>query len=153
MDPLSALGLASAILQIIDFSSKLVSGAAEVYSSASGTTVKFEDSDKSIESLRSLTRRLDVNITGGPLSSEERSLLETKHGCEQLSRDIQAIINSTKTRDTRSKRSSVVVSWRVMRRKGKLKILEERLDRYRAQVKEYLLATMRCSMISESPES
>lgn len=153
MDPVSALGLTSAILQIIDFSSKLISGAAEVYSSASGTIVKFEDSDRAIESLRTLTRRLDVRNTGSPLSSEERSLLETKHGCEDLSRDIQAIIDSTKTRGTRSKRASVVMSWRAMRRKEKLKTLEERLGRYRAQAQEYLLATMRCSMIPESPES
>ncbi|KAG6358210.1 hypothetical protein INS49_014094 [Diaporthe citri] len=142
MDPVSALGLTSAILQVIDFSSKLISGAAEVYSSASGTTVQFEDSDRAIESLRNLTRRLDVRNTGSPLSSEERSLLETKRGCEDLSRDIQAIINSTKSRDTRSKRVSVMVSWRAMRRKGKFKTLEERLERYRTQAQEYLLATM-----------
>lgn len=153
MDPVSSLGLASAILQVIDFSSKLISGAAEVYSSASGTIVKFEDSDKAIESLRSLTRRLDVRNMGGPLSSEDRSLLETKHGCEDLSRDIQAIVKSTKTAGTKSRRVSVMVSWRALRRKGKLKTLEERLDRYRAQAQEYLLATMRCSMVPESPKN
>lgn len=150
MDPLSALGLVSAIVQVIDFSSKLISGAAEVYSSASGTTAGFEDSDRAIRSLRNLTRRLDVRTTGDPLSSEDRSLLEVKHGCEDLSRDILRLISSTKTQSPTSKRDSFVVSWRAMRRKGKLKQLEGRLDRYRAQAQEYLLATMRYSMIPEN---
>jgi hypothetical protein len=145
MDPLSALGLASAILQVIDFSSKLISGAAEVYSSVSGTTAELEDSDRAVKSLRSLTRRLDVRVTDGALSSEDRNLLEIKRGCEQLSRDIQTTIDSTKTKNKGSWRASFLVSLRAMRRKGKLKTLEERLDRHRAQAQEYLLATMRCS--------
>lgn len=150
MDPLSALGLTSAILQIIDFSSKLISGAAEIYSSASGTTAQFEDSDRTIQSLENLTRRLDVRTTGGPLSIQERNLLQVKHGCEGLSRDIQSIISSTKTKKPESKLASWAASWRVMRRRGKLKKLEGRLDRYRAQVQEYLFATMRYSMVPET---
>lgn len=149
MDPLSALGLASAILQIVDFSSKLISGATEIYSSASGTTAEFEDSDRSIESLRSLTRRLDVPTPVGSLSSEDHNLLQIKRGCEQLSQEIQSIISSSKTKKRESKSASLVASFKAMRRKGKLKSLEERLDRYRAQAQEYLWATMRYIMISE----
>lgn len=145
MDPLSALGLTSAILQIIDFSSKLISGAAEIYSSGSGTTIAFEDSERAVESLRNLTRRLDVRTSGGPLSREDHRLLEIKDGCEVLSRDIQAIISSTRAKSPGSRRESLLASWKAMRRKGKLKTLEERLDRHRAQVQEYLMAAMRCS--------
>lgn len=152
MDPLSALGLTSAILQIIDFSAKLISGAAEIYSSASGTTIAFEDSDRTIESLRNLTRRLDVRTSGGPLSREDRRLLEIKDGCEVLSRDVQAIISAIRPKNPGSRRESLLASWKTMRRKGKLKTLEERLDRHRAQVQEYLMAAMRCSTIPETLE-
>lgn len=152
MDPLSALSLACGILQVIDFSSKFISGATEVYLSTSGTTIKFEDSDKAAQSLRNLTRRLDVRSTGGPLSSEERCLLGIKHGCEELSQEIQGIISSATTRKRGSRRASFLVSWRALKHKGKLKTLEERLGQYRAQAQEYLLATIRCSLTPDSPK-
>lgn len=143
MDPLTALGLASAILQIVDFSSKLVSGAVEAYSSASGTTVEFEDSERVTESLKDLTRQLNVRTTGAPLSAEDRRILEMKQGCQDLSRDIQDIVKSTKSKQPGSKRASFLVSWKTLKHRGKLKMLEQRLDRYRSQIRDYLLATMR----------
>lgn len=153
MDPLSALSLACGILQVVDFSSRLIFGAVEIYSSASGTTAEFEDSDRAVESLRNLTRRLDVHATNGALSSEDRNLLAIKSGCQELSREIQEIINSTKTKKRKSKRASCLVSWRAMRRRAKLKSLGERLDRYRKQAQEYLLATMRYSLINGTPKN
>lgn len=153
MDPVSALSLACGILQVIDFSSKLISGDTEAYLSASGTTIKFEDSDKAVQSLRNLTRRLDVRRTGDPLTSEERGLLGVKHGCEELSREIEVIISSAATRNRGSRRASFLVSWRVLKHRGKLKTLEERLGQYRAQAQEYLLATMRCGLIPDSLKS
>lgn len=148
MDPHTALGLASAILQIIDFSSKIVSGANEIHSSTSGMTSDLEDSEKAITSLRTLTKRLNVNTTGAPLSADDRSLLETKRGCEDISQEIEAVIRSTKsTWMSGSKRASFMVSVKTLRRKGKLETLEEQLGRYRTKIMEYILVTISCGSL------
>lgn len=72
MDPVTALGLASAVIQVIDFSTKLVSGTVEAYTSAPGTTVEFEDSARVIRSLRGFTGRLDLRTTNATLSPDEK---------------------------------------------------------------------------------
>lgn len=58
MDPLTAIGLASAIVQFVDFSYTLVSEAREMYSSAKGARAEHDEADSAIDRLRDLTSRL-----------------------------------------------------------------------------------------------
>lgn len=143
MDPLTALGLASAILQIVDFSSKLVHGAKEAYSSASGTTTELEDSEIGVNSLKRLTRQLDVDVTAAHLSTEDKNLIDLKKGCEKLSGEIEDIVQATKVKKSGSKRASLEVSLKAMSRKKKIASLEGRLTKYRSQILEHMSAMMR----------
>ena len=42
MDPLTAIGLASSIVQFVDYGTKLIGGAREIYHSTTGTTAQNE---------------------------------------------------------------------------------------------------------------
>lgn len=143
MDPLTALGLASAILQVVDFSSRLISGAKQAYASASGTTSEIEDSEIMITSLSALGRRLDVHVTGAHLSTEDENLLDLKKGCEELSREINGIVQATKVKKPGSRRESFKVALKAIPRKKTIASLEARLNKYRSQLLEYMLSIMR----------
>lgn len=69
--------------------------------------------------------------------------MDVKRGCEELCQEMENVNNSTKFKNPGSKRASVLVSWKALRRREKLKKLEERLDRYRTQILDYVLKTMR----------
>lgn len=143
MEALAAIGLASAIVQFVDFSSKLVTGASEIYSSTSGMPAAMGDCDVIIGNLRSLTGRLKVPLMHGSLSTEDKRLVALKDGCERLSDDLLAVIQTTKAKKPGSRLSSLKASWKGLRQRGKLASIESRLDRYRTEVLGQLLTMMR----------
>ncbi|KAI1118027.1 hypothetical protein F5Y14DRAFT_295550 [Nemania sp. NC0429] len=62
MDPLSAIGLGAAVIQFIDFSSKLICVAREVAESSSSTTVEFADLEVVTCNLIDLNDRISNSI-------------------------------------------------------------------------------------------
>lgn len=143
MEALAAIGLASAIVQFVDFSSRLIAGAKEVYSSASGMTAASEDSDVMVNNLKDLTRRLKVQTTSETLSTEDRNLISLQQGCEKLSCELQELLQTTKAKKRGSKLSSIRASLKAQSQKEKLASIEKRLDRYRIQILGQLLDMMR----------
>lgn len=147
MDPVTAIGFASAIVQFVAFSWELVSGAREVLSSAKGMTVATESLDKKIEYLQVLTRKLRVSVPaqvpGVSLSDEDRLLIGIEKGCEDISREVSKIIDSSKSKRQGSKTQSIRVAYAAFRKKGKMRALEERVAQCRSHILEYLTLTMR----------
>ena len=78
LDPLTTFSLASAIVQFVDFGSKVARGAIEIYNSADGTleeNVELEDSTAKIKQLneRILSHPI-VKAAGGEISENEALL-------------------------------------------------------------------------------
>ena len=57
MDPFTAIGLASAIVQFVDYASKLVKGTIEIYGSATGDTAETGSLKLVTQKLRDLTQK------------------------------------------------------------------------------------------------
>jgi hypothetical protein len=58
MEALAAVGLASNILQFLDFCSKVVSGSSEIYRSVSGTSEEYESLEQMCQFVRDLSASL-----------------------------------------------------------------------------------------------
>ncbi|KAH8733114.1 hypothetical protein GQ44DRAFT_754613 [Phaeosphaeriaceae sp. PMI808] len=87
MEPLGALGLASNIIQIVDFSSRIVSRRRELYNSADGQTEEHAVLDNAARNLSELYRSL--NISGKKydtrnLTEADRQLIKLKAESEKI---------------------------------------------------------------------
>lgn len=151
MDPITAIGLASAIVQFVDFSSTLVSGAREIYSSASRARTEHDEEDLAIDRLRDLTRRLPRVVPPQTLTPGDRRLLALKEGCEVVSDELGRILEAGRAKTPGSKRSSLRASLRNIRNKDKFATLQSRLDRYRGEVFG-VLQTMMSDDVSETKD-
>lgn len=143
MEALAAIGLASAIVQFVDFSSTLVSGAREIYSSASGAKTESDAADQSIDRLRDLTRRLPRIVLTAAMTPDEKRLVALKDGCHDVSHELGEILGAGRAKTPGSKRASLRASWNTIRNTKKVANLQSRLDRYRAEVLGVLQAMMR----------
>lgn len=133
MDPLTALGLASNVVQFVDFSSKLLCGAYEVYSSASGAKAETADLGTVINDLQAVTRRLSPPSTQ-PRTDDEIALSALVSNCRKLSDDILKVLKKLQSKNPHQKWASLRVAWTSMRKKEKLASLETRLNRYRSEI-------------------
>jgi hypothetical protein len=108
MDPLTAISLASAIVQFVDFSSKLVSGARQIYGSASGAT----EADRSLEVITSEMRQCASKLAtpdadAQSQTEDDRALCRLAKECQILSDQLLGLIEKTKARDPKSKVQSI----------------------------------------------
>jgi hypothetical protein len=73
MDPITALGLAAAVVQFVDFATKLTNGTRQVYVSGSGATAGNADLELCASELEKLCVRLTPEPS--PVRSEEDEAL------------------------------------------------------------------------------
>lgn len=92
LDPLTAAGLASTILQFIDFTYKIVSGAAEIYKSSSSTAESTLNAQIVTKDLQSLIEKLqhlllDVGALVA-LTKDEQSLKDIRKKCLKVGNEL-----------------------------------------------------------------
>jgi hypothetical protein len=133
MDPFTAIGLASSIVQFVDYSTKLINGAREIYDSASGMT----EENKSLESIVSEMKELSSKLlpgTSGPRSEDVKALCRVAAECNILSDQILELLGKIKPKAPKSKHQS---AWAAVKNKihekDKLE-LEKRLGNCRSQL-------------------
>jgi len=83
-DPLSALSLASNILQIVGFSGKIISGSSELFQSTTGALKSNEELETITNDLVTLTKKLNgLHLAQRPdsTSEEEQALHKLCTGC------------------------------------------------------------------------
>lgn len=143
MEPLAALGLASNVLQFVDFSSNLVRDAAKVYHSTSGLPAELEDVVIITDSLDSYMGRLSPPALSPSAPADNKALIALVSSCQETCRDLKQLVENIKGKDPGSRRDSFRVAWRSLRSKGRLEELEKRLDRYRSQILSHLVYMLR----------
>ncbi|KAH7309520.1 hypothetical protein B0I35DRAFT_440170 [Stachybotrys elegans] len=99
MDPLSALGIAAAVVQFIDFGTRLVSTAGEIYQSPSGRT----ENEVSLTTVASDLAQLSTAVSSQtrllnhgthPQGSTEALLLEICEECDRAANELDNAISS-----------------------------------------------------------
>lgn len=132
LDPLTAIGLASAIVQFVDYSTKLVHDAKEIYESTSGATEANRGLEVVVDNMKNLYSTLKAEDPSLQ-SDAELALCRIAKECDSLSTEIFEILQKIKPKSNSfiSSSSTAIKSiWYA----GKIADLKATLDSYRGQL-------------------
>jgi hypothetical protein len=142
MDPMTAIGLTSAIVQFIDYSTRLVDAASDIHRSASGTSLENQNIEFVMSELKALSLRLDPPRTGQP-TDDEQALCRLAAECRILSDQILSLLEKIKPRNPKSKRESFWSAIKTMWNDREMKELVQRVQNCRSQLELQLNFLMR----------
>ena len=143
LDPLTSLSLASSIIQLVDFSSKLLSKSTELYRS----TALLEYVE--LETIAADLNRLSVNLsstslqTAKPTSGDEAALKHLAVRSKNVSDELIAVLQDLKVRSPHRKWQSFRQALKSVRRKEKIQVLEKALANLQLDINSRLLNIMR----------
>lgn len=147
MEPLTALSLASNIIQVVDFSIRLVSKGYKIYKSADGTLAEYVDAEAVTNSLNILNGRLQRSvkdsIRNGPLSEDEQSLMNLCANCERVANELLARFDRVKVTGKYRKWKSARQALKSVSNKKELELLVSRLGTYRSEITLHITASLR----------
>ncbi|KAL2832681.1 hypothetical protein BJY01DRAFT_253789 [Aspergillus pseudoustus] len=132
MDPLSAIGLASNILQFIEFGANICRGVYEIANSATGQTTENAHVSVWVEDLKQAVHGLSVNTHG--TSAHERELAKLAGQCRDVSVELTDILSKLKAKKGDRLWSSIRISLRSSFKRRDIAALRTRLEDYRAQI-------------------
>lgn len=148
MDPITAVSIASTIVQFIDYSTKLVNAASDIHSSISGTSLENQNIEFVVSELKNLSLRLDPPRTGEQ-SDDEQALCRLAAECRILSDQILSLLGKIKPKNPKSKRQSVWSAIKTLWSDREMKELVQRLQSCRSQLELQLNFLMR-SLVPQS---
>ncbi|CAJ2507600.1 Uu.00g087860.m01.CDS01 [Anthostomella pinea] len=129
MDPFTAIGLASNILQFVEFGTKLVTKAKDVHVSGTGMAAEDESLAHATHALEHLAVQLIESTNAKSTSHEEDMPRKTSLDCKALADELLALLKELQAHDPNSKRQSVRVAWKSTWKAKEKAALEERLSR------------------------
>jgi hypothetical protein len=131
MDPLTALGLASNIVQFVDFTSKIISATHSLYRSAAGAKTEHSELEKVAKSLRSLADQATPPSfqKTKSLSAEDLALIELGELCRGVSDELLCVLQSLKVKGSKRGWKSFYQALRSEWKQREIAALQIRLDR------------------------
>jgi hypothetical protein len=151
LDPLTAIGLAGNLVQFVDFSSKIVSKAKEIYNSAEGCLPEHNDAVTITKCLQTLNSKLQGRIRT-PTTANEQVLQELWVGCEEVAQELLGVLEIPKLEGNKSKWKSVGRALKDVRRGHKIERISKRLVHLRERLILTLLVDLRNADIAQSRE-
>lgn len=146
MDPFSALGLASNVVQFVDFGTKLISASIELYKSkdgASSVNGELETITKDLTGIcMGLTqpeRRLDSTLASEP----ERALLPLAQKCKDLGEEFLGVLQVLKAKGRHKKWESVRQAIGNAWKEKEIHNYLQRLNGYRREIAIHLISILR----------
>ncbi|OAP65750.1 hypothetical protein AYL99_01722 [Fonsecaea erecta] len=141
MDPLSALGLAGNIINIVDYSTKVVSRAKQLYGSATGATAENTELETLTKGLKSLIDQTRNRPAENPprdrfrLSNAQGSALQgLARQCTQVADELLECLDSVKVRSGRQPLRSATQAVKSIWKQDHIDSLQRRLDRISKQL-------------------
>lgn len=97
MDPVTCLGIASAIVQFVDFATKLVSEGEELYNSANGTSKENSELKNITLDLSSMSQKLSLPTRPGKrISKDEIEFRKVAASCKDVADEFLGVLDSIK---------------------------------------------------------
>ena len=148
-EALAALGVASNIVQLIGFTSSLISTGSELYKSSDGELVEHTELEAIANHLQTLNRqiiwepKLDAQRRRQSLTKSERQLKELCESCNEVAGELLTGIRELRSggdnKIWRSFQQALTSVWN----RDKIRNLTERLGRYRRTIDSVLLQLLR----------
>ena len=143
IDPFTSLSLACSIVQLVDFSSKLLSKGAELYKSTALS--EYIELEKIASDLHCMTENLliEPNNPTQQISDDEEQLKDLAARSRLLSEELIVILKDLKVGSTHQKWQSFRQALRSVRKKEKIQALEKTLESLQMDINTRLLNIMR----------
>lgn len=148
LDPLTAISLASAIVQFVDFSLKIVSQTQEIYQSASGATRENVTISEITEDIKALNHNIWSSTNNLQLGPSEMALHRLVESCETEADALLLLLAELKVPPDASRWVSFKKAIKGARQRGKVQELETRLGNLQRQVNSRILYMMKLVKLS-----
>ncbi|KFY34676.1 hypothetical protein V494_06557 [Pseudogymnoascus sp. VKM F-4513 (FW-928)] len=129
MDPITAIGLAAAIVNFIDFAHKIVTGADELYKSAA--TEEHKHTENIVNDLDDAATDL-TNLPGK--TKHEKALNSLAENCKGISRELHNLLKKLTVSGDRTKWKVLRVAIRNVRKESDVARLVAQLEKYRGEI-------------------
>ena len=140
-EALVAVGLASNIIQFIDFGSRFVSSAWRIYQTGES---KGELPHETINDLRTLLAQLRSSQTEAGQSNEDEAGLQKLVGsCQRLADELLSSLQKVNLPAKARKRDALKTAFKTMFKEDEIKSLQAKLDEFRQQLMLHLLSLIR----------
>jgi hypothetical protein len=145
MEPLSALSIASAVIQIVEFSAKVISRTKEVYDSPEKATEETALLENATENLRELMEELSKrrNVRPHNSSNADDQLIHLAKQSDEIAKVVCEAVDDIRLRTDGSQRTALSQGLRSVLGQKKISSLTARLDQMRKQVDTALLVSLR----------
>lgn len=148
MDPFTAVGLAAAIIQFVEFGTKIISTSKEIYTSSTGLIGEHETLDDVCSHMGLMADVLKKAANDADAAKkkidEELALRQLSQKCRKTAIELQSHLQSLRGKPGR-KISSIRQALRARCGKSKVDALEAKLKEYREELVAHLVAIMRYS--------
>lgn len=148
MDPLTPLGLATNVIQVVDFSTRLVSKGYKIYKSADGSLAEDVDAEAVTNSLNRLTTNLRRSFknrqkTTGKLSDDDQSLISLCEKCTNIADELLGKFHRVKVTGKYRGWKSARQALKSVSSKSELEQLASTLDIYRSEINLHITISLR----------
>jgi hypothetical protein len=148
MEPLSALSIATSVIQFVDFSSKIISGSLEIYKSGHAELSEHSNIRCVTTKLEELAGGLEKSLklddsTNSHMSQNDLGLLDLCKGCKTVSEELIAALDKVTRKGKLGKFSSVSQALRSHWSKQHIATLQKRVDSFRQQLIINILVSLR----------
>jgi hypothetical protein len=150
MDPISALSVASAIVQFVDFGNKLVGRGVRIYKSRDGALSEYVDKEVAADYLTYLNKNLRDSIRAKPsgsIAKEDRALYDLCSKCQNLGEELLSHFAALKVNGTHRKWKSFRQALRSVWSEEALNEIEKRLAVFRNEIEFHILVDLRYATI------
>jgi hypothetical protein len=143
MDPLTIIGLVGNIVQLVDFSGKLISKSTELYQSSEGALAENIDTETVTNHLVLLNNKLKNAATTTGDSALERLC----KSCGTAADELLAALDNVKVKGKQTKWKSMRKALRSVWSKEEIKELERRLARLREELNLHVTVDLRSVLV------
>ena len=151
MDPLTALGVVSNVISLIDFGGKLIKIGKEAHTVVHGSSQQMDDVNTLTKALVNALSRVNCEEVQPQVPSEdqifppdsEAALQRILNGCIEISRKLLEKVASFRAQDTDSRGKRAVLKLQYLFSRGDIANMEKRLDEYQKQMDTHVLLSIR----------
>lgn len=147
MDPLSAVSVAAAVIQFVEFGRKVVSKGSEIYNSVQGASIDHVQSEAAARNLVQLNEALKASLHSSRCYDEQENeaIRDICNGCISTAKELIARFNKLRVgngqtgRRWKSLRQALKSVWS----KGEIDAVAARLEAYRRELDTHVLVSLR----------
>ena len=140
MDPLSAIGLAGAVVQFVSFSHEIVSLGKEIYKSPIGAIQESIEIGVILKDLSALHQSLHYSWER---SHKENALFGLVEKCEPIHKELENVLQRLEVQGSHRKWKSLRAAVKLAWKEGDINDLEKRLRRLQCQIDSHLVSDIK----------